>query len=65
MNFYPDEEYEVVPNTEFNGLHNPFCYDATCPCHEDAVLIGEVAQAVQDGELTPGEATDLVMGKMV
>lgn len=42
-----------------------FCYDPTCGCHEDSILIAQVAQHVADGLLTPDEATDLVSGNMI
>lgn len=45
---------------------HPFCFlDPTCGCHEDPLLIAEVAQDVIDGLLTPQEATDLVSGKLI
>lgn len=42
---------------------NPFCYDATCSCHENQELIKQAAQHVQDGLFTSQEATDFVAGK--
>jgi hypothetical protein len=42
----------------------PFCYDAACECHEDDVLIFQVSLHVQDGLMTPDEATDFVKGKV-
>ena len=42
---------------------HPFCGDPVCPCHEDQELIMEVTQAVNQGLLTPAEATNLVNGK--
>ncbi len=44
---------------------HPFCYDATCDCHEAPELIAGVAQDVADGLLTPQEASDLVAGKLI
>lgn len=44
---------------------HPFCYDATCDCHEDPVLIAEVTQAVADDLLTPQEASDFVASKLI
>jgi hypothetical protein len=35
----------------------------TCPCHEDEELIAEVAELVEDGTLSPDDATDIVSGK--
>jgi hypothetical protein len=40
----------------------PFCRDQTCHCHEDELLIAQVAQQVQDGLFTPQEATEFVKG---
>lgn len=44
---------------------NPFCYDGTCSCHDDPLLMAEVATFVSEGLLTSGEATDFVNGKMI
>ncbi len=41
----------------------PFCFDAACECHEDQVAIFLVLLFVQDGLMTPDEATDFVKGK--
>jgi hypothetical protein len=41
----------------------PFCFEASCDCHEDDVLIFQVSPHVLDGLMTPDEATDFVMGK--
>ncbi len=43
----------------------PFCSDPTCPDKEDPELLAEVAQLVQDGLLTPDEATHYVRGEML
>lgn len=43
----------------------PFCYDGTCDCHDDQEAIQTVAGYVQDGLMTPEEATAFVAGKMV
>ena len=45
--------------------HDPFCSDPTCPCHEDDSLISEVSQQVEDGLLSPAEATSLVQGRQL
>lgn len=58
-NFLP-----VVPvDYRLHTPEKPFCYDPTCPCHEDELLIAEVSFHVQDGLMTPQEATDFVGGK--
>lgn len=57
----------VIP-MEDDLLHTsetPFCGDATCPCHEDPLLITQVAHFVEDGLLTPDEATALVAGRFL
>lgn len=61
-NFIP-----VIP-IEDDTLHppeKPFCWDSTCPCHEDQENIAIVAQQVQGGLFTPEEATDFVNGKTI
>lgn len=40
----------------------PFCWDTTCPCHEDPGLIREVDHACQDGLITAENATTIVQG---
>ena len=42
---------------------HPFCGDPTCPCTEDPALLAELAHQVEDGLLTPAEATNIVKGK--
>ena len=57
-----------IPVIETDVLHSPqqpFCSDKTCACHEDEMLIAEVAVLVQDGLMTPEEATDFVNGKTI
>lgn len=43
----------------------PFCWDATCPCHDDQDAIAEVHQAHQDGLLTAENATRIVLGQTI
>jgi hypothetical protein len=53
---------------EENPLHtqdHPFCYNDACPCHQDQKRIAEVHQHVQEGLLTPEEATLVVQGKTI
>jgi hypothetical protein len=63
----PDNFAYVIPIEDEleHTTDNPFCYDATCPCHEDDEAIAAVYQAVQDGLLTPEEATDFVLGRLL
>src|SRR5260370_22493740 len=55
----------VSAGSLFHTPGNPFCYDETCGCHENPVLIAAVADAVNQGLLTPEEATRLVAGKTI
>jgi hypothetical protein len=54
---------------EDDPLHTdeyPFCcVDPTCGCHEDPLLIAEVAHCVDDGLLTSDEATNFVAGRLL
>ncbi|OLB53648.1 MAG: hypothetical protein AUF64_04005 [Chloroflexi bacterium 13_1_20CM_54_36] len=60
-NFIPVVPVDHIEHTE----ENPFCYDAACDCHEDDEAIAAVYQAVQDGLITPEEATDFVLGRLL
>ena len=51
-----------VEDTLVHTQARPFCSDATCPCHEDETLIRAVAGAIEDGVLTPDEASRYVQG---
>lgn len=65
MHPYEEIFIPIIP-LEDDPLHTsayPFCFDETCPCHEDIVLIAEVAQQVETGLLTLEEATALVAGR--
>lgn len=44
-------------------VEHPFCSDPTCPDKDDPELLAQVAQLVEDGLLTPEEATNYVLGK--
>lgn len=62
---YGDNFIPVIP-VEGELKHTkekPFCFDLSCPCHEDPEAITTVAQQVQDGLFTPKEATDFVSGR--
>ena len=60
----PDNFSFVVPvDYRLHTPEKPFCYDKSCSCHEDELLIAHVAQQVQDGLFTPEEATDFVRGR--
>lgn len=56
----------VIPVDEC--LHDDktaFCPDEIYPCHEDEIEVARVAQFVDDGLITPEEATELVKGKNI
>ncbi len=60
----PDNFAYLVPvDYDLHTPEKPFCYDQRCPCHEDELLTAEVSLHVQDGLLTPDEATDFVKGE--
>ena len=62
----PDNFAYILPVDEVEHTpESPFCYDPTCDCHEDQIEIARVAQHIQDGLITPDEATDFVTGKQV
>lgn len=63
----PDTVVYIVASEDelLHTLESPFCWDASCPCHEDPELIAEVATQVEDGLLTPAEATRLVAGEQL
>lgn len=57
----------IIP-MEDDPIHthtNPFCSDPTCPDKDDPELLAEVAQQVEDGLLTPDEATRVVQGRQL
>jgi len=62
----PDNFAYVIPVDHVEHTDdNPFCWDVACDCHEDDLAIAAVYQAVQDGLMTPDEATDFVLGKLL
>jgi hypothetical protein len=68
MSSTQDTATRIVIPMEDDPLHtslSPFCSDPTCPCHESPDLLEMVAEAVQEGLLTPAEATAFVAGKTI
>jgi hypothetical protein len=64
MEPYADNFIPVIPVDHIvHTPSHPFCWDETCPCHEDQDAIAQVAQHVTDGLMTPSEATDFVGGR--
>ncbi|HVB22316.1 MAG TPA: hypothetical protein VNG51_10255 [Ktedonobacteraceae bacterium] len=64
---YADNFIPVVPiDYMLHDDGHSFCpADPTCPCHEDPLLIAEVAQDVSNGLCTPEEATRIVKGVQI
>lgn len=66
MQPYADNFIPVIPVTEASVLHDDdhqFCYDETCPCHQDEAALLQVEGYVDEGLLTPYEARLFVAGK--
>jgi hypothetical protein len=64
MQPYADNFIPVILVEDLEHLpEKPFCWNSACGCHEDDLLISEVARHVEDGLMTPEEATDFVAGK--
>jgi len=54
----------LMENPIIHTTEHPFCgIDPTCGCHEDPELIAEVHAAVEQGLITPKEATLIIQGK--
>ncbi|HEY4387508.1 MAG TPA: hypothetical protein VGN34_23885 [Ktedonobacteraceae bacterium] len=67
-----EEEYYAIANPPLvvpsaGSIHNGsgFCYDPTCPCHEDKGLIGELNEHVQNGEASPDDADRIYHGHTI
>ncbi len=59
------EHQPIVVPMEDDIIHtkeHPFCCDPTCLCREDSELLSEVAQAIEQGLITPDEATRITQG---
>ncbi len=66
MLHYGDNFVLVVP--EEHLLHtavNPFCWDETCPCHDDADAIAGINDAINNGIITADDAKRIVKGETV
>jgi hypothetical protein len=55
----------AVEDDILHTQESPFCNHPTCPCHEDKELLSDVSLAIDQGLLTPDEATRVVMGTTV
>jgi hypothetical protein len=64
MEPYDDNFIPIIPTDYHEHTdENPFCWNETCPCHEDEDAIATINDAVQNGLMTPEEATDFVKGR--
>ena len=66
MQHYGDNFVPVVPTTQ--SLHteeHPFCWDETCPCHDDSDAIAGIANAINDGIITSDDAQRIIKGETV
>lgn len=64
----PKQKRPIPIPVEDDILHTqetPFCDHPRCPCHDDSELLSDVALAIDQGLLTPDEATRVVMGTTV
>ena len=48
-----------------HAYDSPFCLDPTCSDKEDDAAINAVARLVEDGLMTPAEATRFVQGRQL
>ena len=53
----------LMGNPILHTTERPFCDDPSCTCREDPALIAEVNEAVEQGLITPEEATLIIQGK--
>lgn len=60
---FADNVMSVIESDVVHTTDHPFCLDPTCPCKEDQELIQAVAEQVQNGLLTPDEASRFIAGK--
>ena len=50
-------------DTTVHTVDHPFCYDPLCSCHSDQEAIQRVQQWVEQGLMTPDEATNYISGR--
>ena len=62
----PDNfSYIVLVESTYHTDEQPFCFtDGNCPCHEDQEAVKRVEEWIQEGLLTPQEATNYISGKI-
>jgi hypothetical protein len=67
MQHYGDNVIPVVPtDIPMHTADHPFCgLDPACPCYEDPDNIRALSQAIEEGLLTPEEATEVIRGRTI
>jgi hypothetical protein len=67
MQHYGDNFIPVVPDTKppLHTADTPFCWDETCPCHEDGDALAEIHDAINAGIITPDDAQRILKGETV
>ena len=56
--------YAIPVDDLYHTNDQPFCYcDPDCPCREDQESIELVNMWVQEGLMTPREATEYILGR--
>ena len=63
----PNEEYYVWPEGEAYSEHDEhaFCYDMSCPCHENQSNIDQLGQQHNDGLVSTDDANRIYRGRTV
>jgi len=64
MHHFGDNFIPVVPHTQpiLHTADTPFCWDETCPCHEDSDVIAELHDAINAGIITTDDAIRILKG---
>ena len=62
---YGDNFIPVITSDGIHTADNPFCWDDTCPCHDDQDAIALVNTAYQDGLVSADDATRIVHGRTI
>ncbi len=66
MRHYGDNFIVVVPNNQpIHTADSPFCWDETCPCHDDSDAIASINDAITEGIITSDDAIRIIKGQTV
>ena len=61
---FADNFIPIIPGDfAYHTVEHPFCPEPPCLCHEDPDAIAQVNDYVQEGLMTPDDATRFVQGK--